>query len=462
MNRCLYSSSFNDFLAADTNLIFGLLCENYHGEALTTTREAWIGEISIMKEVLRKLGCDGKIIFEYDIPRLGKRIDVVLLLKGIIFCLEFKVGEKKILEADIDQVLDYAIDLKNFHKFSENQTQIARKLNEMGAISPVVWKHKVGWKYKLEKVDHPEIWTVTAVRRILSNPVYLGHTINFRTRKKSYKSHSVVFLPKEDWVVFENTHEPIIDKDTFDTVQKLREGIKRRLSIDGEMSVFSGLLYCADCGSKMYLNRHRGKEKDCFNCASYRKEKHSQCTSHYITLHAIEEIVLGDLQRVLGMAKEREQEFATLLRERNKRVTQKDLSVKRKEFEEAEKRIAALDLIIQSLYEDKVSGTLSEERFIKMSENYEREQAILTEKVKALKEEVDAAQRETEDIGRFLRLVKKYTEITELTPEIVRSFIDKILVHKGEKARGGHKQTIEIIYNCVGAIPDLNENRDNA
>lgn len=121
MNRCLYSSSFNDFLAADTNLIFGLLCENYHGEALTTTGEAWIGEISIMKEVLRKLGCDGKIIFEYDIPRLGKRIDVVLLLKGIIFCLEFKVGEKKILEADIDQVLDYAIDLKNFHKFSENQ-----------------------------------------------------------------------------------------------------------------------------------------------------------------------------------------------------------------------------------------------------------------------------------------------------------------------------------------------------
>lgn len=121
MNRCLYSSSFSNFLSAEDNSIFGLLCENYHGEALTTTREAWLGEISIMKEVLRRLNCDGQIIFEYDIPRLGKRIDVVLLLKGIIFCLEFKVGEKKILEADIDQVLDYAIDLKNFHKFSENQ-----------------------------------------------------------------------------------------------------------------------------------------------------------------------------------------------------------------------------------------------------------------------------------------------------------------------------------------------------
>lgn len=121
MNRCLYSSSFSNFLSAEDNSIFGLLCENYHGEALTTTREAWLGEISIMKEVLRRLNCDGQIIFEYDIPRLGKRIDVVLLLKGIIFCLEFKVGEAKILEGDIDQVLDYALDLKNFHKFSQNQ-----------------------------------------------------------------------------------------------------------------------------------------------------------------------------------------------------------------------------------------------------------------------------------------------------------------------------------------------------
>ena len=454
MNRCLYSSSFNDFLAADTNLIFGLLCENYHGEALTTTREAWIGEISIMKEVLRKLGCDGKIIFEYDIPRLGKRIDVVLLLKGIIFCLEFKVGEKKILEADIDQVLDYAIDLKNFHKFSENQTQIARKLNETGAISPVVWKHKVGWKYKLEKVDHPEIWTVTAVRRILSNPVYLGHTINFRTKKKSYKSHSVVFLPKEDWVVFENTHEPIIDKDTFDTVQKLREGIKRRLSIDGEMSVFSGLLYCADCGSKMYLNRHRGKEKDCFNCASYRKEKHSQCTSHYITLHAVEKIVLEDLQRVLGTAKAHEKEFVAMLQEESKRKSTRDSAEKHREYEETEKRIAMLDRIIQNLYEDKVCGNLTEDRFKKLSQTYEQEQAELTEKIDALLADIAAVKKDEEDISRFMRLVKKYTELTELTPEVVRTFIDKILIHKRQSDKQ-RSQEVEIIYNCVGVIPEI-------
>ena len=333
--------------------------------------------------------------------------------------------------------------------------QISKKLNAQKAISPVVWKNKVGWKYKLEKVDHPELWTVSAIRRILSNPIYLGNTVNFRTKKKSYKSHSVVYLPKDEWVIFEDTHEAIIDRDTFDTVQKLREGVRRRVSIDGEMSIFSGLLYCADCGAKMYLNRHRGSEKDAFNCASYRKEKERTCTSHYITLRAIEDIVLYDLQRVLGMAKGQETEFVSMLQEKNKKMTKSDLSEKAKECDEAEKRIAVLDRIIQNLYEDKVSGTLSEERFIKLSKNYESEQAELTDKVKFLKEELMAVQKETADINKFMRLIKRYTEITELNAEIVRTFIDKIYVHKGEKAQGGHRQTIEIIYNCVGAIPEM-------
>lgn len=333
--------------------------------------------------------------------------------------------------------------------------QISKKLNAQKAISPVVWKNKVGWKYKLEKVDHPELWTVSAIRRILSNPIYLGNTVNFRTKKKSYKSHSVVYLPKDEWVIFEDTHEAIIDRDTFDTVQKLREGVRRRVSIDGEMSIFSGLLYCADCGAKMYLNRHRGSEKDAFNCASYRKEKERTCTSHYITLHAIEDIVLYDLQRVLGMAKGQETEFVSMLQEKNKKMTKSDLSEKAKECDEAEKRIAVLDRIIQNLYEDKVNGTLSEERFIKLSKNYESEQAELTDKVKFLKEELMAVQKETADINKFMRLIKRYTEITELNAEIVRTFIDKIYVHKGEKAQGGHRQTIEIIYNCVGAIPEM-------
>ena len=334
-------------------------------------------------------------------------------------------------------------------------TQIAKKLNAMKAISPLVWKHKVGWNYKLEKVNKPEVWTLSAVKRILANPIYLGHTVSFRTKKKSYKSSAVLYLPKEEWVIFENTHEAIIDQDTFDTVQKLRAGARRRITIDEEMSVFSGLLYCADCGSKMYINRHRGKDKDNFNCSKYKREKHNYCTSHYIPLRAVEDIVLYDLQRVLGMAKGHENEFVAMLQEKNKKAAKTDLSKKTKECEEAESRVATLDRIIQNLYEDKVSGTLSEERFIKLSQNYEKEQTEMAEKARILREEINAGQKETADINKFMRLVKSYTEITELKPEIVRTFIDKIYVHKGEVAQGGHRQTIEIIYNCVGAIPEI-------
>lgn len=336
-------------------------------------------------------------------------------------------------------------------------TQIANILNEKKAITPVLWKKKVGINYKPEKYYKPEIWVAYTVSRILSNPLYLGHTVNFRTKKKSYKSKQVIMMPKESWVVFENTHEPIIDQDTFDTVQRLREGKKRRPSIDGEMSVFSGLLYCADCGKRMYINRHRNpKEKDCFNCSSYRHDKGRVCSSHYITVHAVEEIVLYDLQRVFAMAREHESEFVAMLQEKSNRETKRDLSVKTKECAEAEKRIDALDRIIESLYEDKVCGNLTEERFVKMSRKYEQEQAELTAKVKAIKAELNEAKEQSDNLNKFMRLVRKYTDITELTPEIVRSFIEKILVYKGEK---GHikRQTIEIIYNCIGAIPDLPE-----
>ncbi len=149
MSRCLYNNHFDSFIKTDDNIIFGILCDRYHGEALTTTREAWKSEISIMKDVLSQLTArDGEIIFEYDIPRLGKRIDVVLLLKGIVFCLEFKAGETKILEADVDQVLDYALDLKNFHKFSEDRIIVpiliaANYLNSSTDVQMSVYDDKV-------------------------------------------------------------------------------------------------------------------------------------------------------------------------------------------------------------------------------------------------------------------------------------------------------------------------------
>ena len=336
-------------------------------------------------------------------------------------------------------------------------TQIARILTERGVDSPIVWKSKIGVKYSLEKFETPEIWSTRAVIGILSNPLYLGHTVNFRTSKKSYKSKQIIFRPKEDWVVFENTHEAIIDQDTFDTVQRLRDS-KRRPARLGEMSVFSGLLFCSDCGKKMYLNRckeYKQYDKARFVCGTYRKgtAKNRDCTAHSITLDAVEQIVLTDLQRVLAMAKTNEKEFAELLQSNYNKEAKRDLTAKSKEFDESERRIKELDRIIQRVYEDNINGKISDERFKKMTQSYEDEQAELTERVKVLRRELEAAKEQSGGTDKFLRLVRKYTEITELTPEIVRTFIEKIIVHEKEKVDGKRRQTVEIIYNCVGAIP---------
>lgn len=337
-------------------------------------------------------------------------------------------------------------------------TQIARLLTERKVDSPVMWKIRMGVKYHTEKFETPEIWTTRAVIGILSNPTYLGHTVNFRSTKKSYKSKQIVYKPKEDWVVFENTHEAIIDQDTFDTVQRLRD-CKRRPARMGEMSVFSGLLFCADCGKKLYLNRckeYKKYEKAHFVCATYRKgtAQHRGCTAHGINLDVVEQIVLADLQRVLAMVKDDEREFATMLQANMSREIRRDLSAKAREYDEGERRIKELDRIIQRVYEDNLNGKISDERYKKMSQAYEEEQAVLTKRVEVLHKELATAKEQSDNTDKFIRLVRKYTEITELTPEIVRTFVEKIIVHEKERVDGKLRQTVEIIYNCVGVIPN--------
>ena len=212
MGRCLYHSSISEFLKDDSNAIFGILCENYHGEALTTTREAWSAEISIMKRTLSALSeTEGQIIFEYDIPRLGKRLDVVLLLGGIIFCLEFKVGETRILECDLDQVLDYALDLKNFHKFSHDHvivpiliatehrvasTQVNMSVYDDRVVNPLICG-KTGIAGLIEKVltvfpDEPDIDTNWVISPYAPTPTII------EAARSLYENHSVENITRHE------------------------------------------------------------------------------------------------------------------------------------------------------------------------------------------------------------------------------------------------------------------------
>ena len=332
-------------------------------------------------------------------------------------------------------------------------TQIARILTERGVDTPVVHNRKCGLSVRESRSDSLQTWSTRSVVQILENLAYCGHTENFKTRKKSYKSKQKIRLPMEERLIFPNTHEAIIDEETYETVQRIRQGRRRQNSM-GEMSVFSGLVYCADCGKKMYLCRcSTTKRKEYFNCSTYRKKSKSLCTSHQIKVEAIEHIVLTDLQRVLGQYQTDEKRFVGTLHSQVQKENRKELAQKAKELEEAEKRIPALDRIIQGLYEDKINGILTAERFAKMAKSYEEEQSTLTERVKVLREELAREKENTDNIVKLICLVKKYTGITELTPEIVREFIEKIVVHQAERKDGKKTQAVEIIYNGVGAIP---------
>ena len=339
-------------------------------------------------------------------------------------------------------------------------TQIARILTERKIDTPVVHNRKCGLPVTTFQSEFPNIWCTESVIHILENMNYCGHTVNFTTKKKSYKSKKKIRLPREEWVIFKDTHEKIIDEETYETVQRIRQS-KRKQSDMGEMSIFSGLIYCSDCGKKMYLCRCTTmKQKEYFNCSTYRKKSKHLCTSHQITVEAIEHLVLTDLQRVLCVYQSDENRFVELLHKQFSKETKKELAQKTKECEESEKRILALDKIIQGLYEDKICGSITTERFAKMTQAYEKEQGELTQKVKTLHEELAKAKESTDNVSRLVKLVRRYTEINELTPEIVREFIEKIVVHQAERKDGKKTQMVEIHYNGIGAIPmqtDLGE-----
>ena len=336
-------------------------------------------------------------------------------------------------------------------------TQIARKLTERGIETPTLYFKRKGVKIATRVRESPHIWGTNTVSKILQDMAYIGCTVNFKTCKKSYRSKKCIRTQKKDWAIFENTQEPIIDKEVFDIVQKLRQN-KRKIAPKNKPNLFSGLLYCFDCGKKMYLEHCKiGNPAEFYNCSSYRKELKSTCTSHRVPLHVIKRMVLDDLKFTVTYAKEHKSQFIRLLLERNEVKTKRELKYSLKEVEQSEKRINELDKIIQNLYEDKVNGKITEERYLKLSDNYENEQRLLSEKVNLLKEDIKKAQSKTDDISDFYALVEKYSDFEELTPDILHAFVDKIYVHEKEKIDGHYRQSIEIIYNFVGAveIPDF-------
>ena len=330
--------------------------------------------------------------------------------------------------------------------------EIARILTERNIMTPAEYFISIGRKFpsKLQEFKHQ--WNATTVASILDRQEYIGDTVNFKYTIRSYKDKTKVPIPKEDWQIFKNTHEPIIDEYTWNIAQQLRNN-RKKPTRSGKKSIFSGLLFCNDCGKKMYFQSPATSlnAKDHYRCSNYKKSI-SLCTSHWITDEVLQSLVLENIQKVVSYMKNYEDLFIKEQLAKSSQDELKQITKNKKELEQAKKRIIEIDNLFMHIYEDNISGKITDERFRNLSFNYDKEQKELKAKIEQLSKEIDNTEKKTTDLTQFISNVKKYTEITELTPEILNELIEKILVHQTEKVNGKKVQEIDIYYRGVGII----------
>ncbi len=345
-------------------------------------------------------------------------------------------------------------------------TQIARMLTEQGILIPVAYHYqRIGVLLHRSALDAPTVWITETVKRILGNREYIGDTVLGRTGRKSFKDKRKIDLPKEQHHIFENTHEAIIDRETWETVQRIRGG-KRRNCKNGEKDKFAGLVICADCGKPLYNVRAKTltHTQEAFVCGNYRR-KVASCTAHFIRTVVLEEMVLASLRQVLSIANGHADTFRHYVLQRAKQEQKKALREQRRELDKAERRIAELDVLFQKLFEGNATGRITDERFSMLSAAYETEQQELKQRLAALSAEVRVAEEKTMNTERFLLIAAKYTNLQELTPTILRELVSKIVVFEPEKLNGKkRRQKIQIHFNFIGTLgaPEAKEMAESA
>ncbi len=328
---------------------------------------------------------------------------------------------------------------------------IAKQLTEEGKETPQLYAMKRGLKYR-GRSPYPEIWNNSTIRYILVQMAYTGCTVNFQTYRKSFKSKKMAFHPKDEWKIFEDTQPAIIDRQTFDTVQKMREH-KRVYIKSNETNMFSGLLYCADCGGLLTIQRYKkNHDYDHFYCSTYRKKKKGLCTPHRIRVKDLKEVILQDLRKICEYVVFHEKEFIENYLKSTTVEQQKAQAKVQSELSKTTARIEEINGIIRKLYEDNVKGKMTDERFDFLAKSYETEQTELRAKTEELKKIIAATEQDNDNLKKFLKIVEHYLCVEELTPEILHSFIDKIYIDEAEIFDGKKMQGVRIVYNFVGAI----------
>lgn len=330
--------------------------------------------------------------------------------------------------------------------------QICNILKQEKVPTPKEYKAIHGLcNYHISEVKY--CWQDRSIYDILFRQEYIGDTVNFKGTTKSFKDKSKIYFPKEQWKIFKNTHEPIIDEETWNTVQHIRENRQRPTKI-GKINIFSGHLFCKDCGSKLYYctSRSYTENKHFYRCSKYKNTSSKSCTSHTIREHILKELVLENIKQVLSYIRSYEDLFIKQKLETSLEEQKKIDSINKKLLSQYEKRIKDIDNLIQHIYEDNISGKITDERFTILSLNYEKEQKELKSKVKELANKLDTTKQQELDLASFVSKIKQYTEISELMPEIINELIDKIYVYQSKKVNGKPTQQIDIYYNGIGII----------
>ena len=337
--------------------------------------------------------------------------------------------------------------------------QIAASLEQDGILTPRAYWLKKGIKRPGKgKEQPPTKWNSSSVTKILSLQEYCGDILNFKTYSKSYKNKKRLENDRENWVVFKDVHEPIIERAVFEQVQQKRGKIRKRRTHEGERNMFSGLLVCADCGHNLHFHFNQGNpDIKYFNCSNYKGNRGSCTSTHYVRVDFLEQVVLGEIRRLTKFASQFEDEFVKAVIGHSQQAEATDRKLKEKELKALQARDEELDGLFERIYEDNVSGKLSDDRFARMSRRYEEEQKELAEKIKALRAEIDKQSSQSMTTDMFISLVRKYTRARKLTPRMLNELIEKIEVFNAEKIDGVWEQRLRIHYNCVGVIeiPEL-------
>jgi site-specific DNA recombinase len=367
----------------------------------------------------------------------------------------------------------YKKDPDNKHRLipDENTAGIARRIFELAVegYNP----YKIAQVLKKEKVPKPRVyaacqegksgsdgifkypykWCDSSIVKIIRNQAYLGHMVSHKNVTKSYKIKKRVDIPKTDWIEVKNTHEPLVDEETFELAQKVIK-VKKRADKNGNVQIFSGLLKCSTCGSGMAYSNHKSYKNPYafYVCSNARRNGKDACTLHYINYNDLYAVVLDDIQRNTRLAAGNEKEFLEHVTKINKDKQKFQMAKSSKEIAKSNKRISELDLIIKRLYEDNVLGKVSDERFIALTKDNETEQRELKKGVEELQAQMQEIEARSENTYKFLELIRRYTDITELTAPMLKELVDHIVIHQSSKTGGKRSQRVDIYYRFIGSI----------